>query len=196
MKKIGLLGGSFDPPHQGHIHLSHRALAAFALDKIWWLVSPQNPLKPPPTHDYPTRIAACQTIATDPRIIIKDWELRIPSPYTIDSLTALKTRYRTTNFVFLMGADSFASLHTWHAWQRIIKTMPIGVIARPHHQIAAGKSPAGRQFANARLATHDSQALPYRPAPCWCLSIGALHGQSSTDLRAQNSWRKNPPENS
>ena len=109
MKKIGLLGGSFDPPHQGHIHLSHRALAAFALDKIWWLVSPQNPLKPPPTHDYPTRLTACQTIATDPRIIIKDWELRIPSPYTIDSLTSLKTRYRTTNFVFLMGADSFAT---------------------------------------------------------------------------------------
>ncbi len=184
--RIGLLGGSFDPPHAGHLHISRRALKAFGLQKVWWLVSPGNPLKRRGPAPIGRRAAAARALAADPRIVVTDVETRMGTRATADTLAGLFARYPGVRFVWLMGADNLAQLHRWDRWEAIVHALPIGVLARPGEQLRAGLSPAARRFAAARLDAGRAAALPFRAAPAWTLVTGPMSGHSSTRLRRDN----------
>ena len=124
---IGLLGGSFDPPHLGHVHITCEALKQFNLDAVWWLVSPGNPLKkcaPAPLAD---RVRSARALVSHPNVFVTDIEARLVTRYTAQTLVALKSKYPKIRFVWLMGADNLAQLHCWQTWRTIMETVPIGV---------------------------------------------------------------------
>lgn len=188
--RVGLFGGSFDPAHAGHVHVTRWALRGFGLDRIWWLVSPGNPLK----HDAPASLAArldaARAIMRHPRVAVTDLETRLGTRATADTLTALKARYPGVRFVWLMGADNLAGFHRWRHWERIMELAPIGVLARPGDQLRAGLSPAARRFARARLPMAEARALPFADPPAWCLLTGRMLDLSSSELRALGVWRR------
>lgn len=188
--RVGLLGGSFDPPHSGHLHISKWAMKEFSLDRVWWLVSPGNPLKAEGPADLDRRMAACNALNDHPRIIVTDLERRFGTRYTAETLTALQARYSGVRFVWLMGADNLADFHRWDRWQDIMKMMPIGVMARPDQQLAAGCSPAARMFRRKRLSSRRSNALPFKQAPSWSLLTGPMVDMSSTQIRARGDWER------
>lgn len=188
--RIGLLGGSFDPPHAGHLHISKWAMKEFGLDRVWWLVSPGNPLKKEGPADLDRRVAACNDLVDHPRIIVTDLERRLGTQYTAETLTALQARYNEARFVWLMGADNLADFHRWDRWKDIMYMMPIGVMARPEQQLAAGCSPAARMFRRKRLSSRRSNALPFKRTPCWSLLTGPMVDMSSTQIRASGAWKR------
>jgi nicotinate-nucleotide adenylyltransferase len=188
--RVGLLGGSFDPPHEGHLHISRWALKEFGLDRIWWLVSPGNPLKANGPAPLERRMAACRELVNHhPRIIVTDLEAQLGTRYTAETLARLFELYHDVRFVWLMGADNLASFHRWDKWSDIMKSIPIGVLARPGEQIRAGCSPAARSYRNNRLPARRATALPLRKAPCWALLTGPMMDVSSTEIRARGEWK-------
>lgn len=186
--RVGLLGGSFDPAHEGHALITLRAMAALGLDRVWWLMSPGNPLKTQGPADMARRIAAARRVMRHPRVDITDIESRLGARFTADTLAALKAAYPGVRFVWLMGADNLASFHRWDRWQSIARTVPIAVIARPGAQVAAGLSPAARLFAARRIAPDQARALPFAKAPAWTLLTGRMSARSSTQIRAAGEW--------
>ncbi|MEL7116603.1 MAG: nicotinate-nucleotide adenylyltransferase, partial [Pseudomonadota bacterium] len=128
---VGLLGGSFDPPHQGHVRITRHALQRFGLDRIWWLVSPGNPLKSRGPASLGRRMETARDIMWHPRVTITDIEARLGSRYTASTIRSLRKLYPGVTFVWLMGADNLASFHKWNEWREIMDTVSIGVIARP-----------------------------------------------------------------
>jgi nicotinate-nucleotide adenylyltransferase len=186
--RVGLLGGSFDPPHAGHVHISRWALREFGLDRVWWLVSPGNPLKARGPAPLARRMAASKALITHPRILVTDLEARFGTHYTAETLAHLQARYRDVRFVWLMGADNLVSFHKWDRWQQIMQSVPIGVLARPGQQVAAGSSRAALRFAPYRLSARRSTALPFRSAPCWSLLNGPMMDVSSSGIRANGGW--------
>lgn len=182
--RIGLLGGSFDPPHEGHLHITRWALRAFGLDRVWWLVSPGNPLKRRGPAPLAERMAACRGMLSDARVVVTDVEARIGTRYTAETLAGLLARYPGVRFLWLMGADNLAQLHHWKDWRSIMEAAPVGVLARPGEQIAAGLSPAARLYAAGRLPPEAARILPFRAPPAWTLMTGRMSGASSTRLRA------------
>jgi len=188
--RIGLLGGSFDPPHAGHVHISHRAMRRFGLQQVWWLVSPGNPLKPEPPARIARRLAACQALVRHPRIIVTDVERKMGTRFTADTITGLKAQYHGVNFVWLMGADNLAGFHRWEHWQDIMREVAVGVMSRPGDQLSAGLSPAARVFVRARLPAIASRQLATTPAPAWVLMSGPMVDASSTDLRQSGVWSR------
>ena len=188
--RVGLLGGSFDPPHRGHLHISRRALSAFGLDQVWWLVSPGNPLKPNAPAAMERRIAACEALIGHPRIRVTDLEARLGTVYTADTLARLRARYPGVRFVWLMGADNLADIHRWEDWQDIFRQMPVGVLARPGEQIGAGLSRAAQVFGPHRLPRAAARLLPLCPPPAWVLLSGPMVEVSSTSLRRSGSWQR------
>tara|TARA_R110002096_G_scaffold14582_5_gene50719 strand:+ start:32612 stop:33214 length:603 start_codon:yes stop_codon:yes gene_type:complete len=188
--RVGLLGGSFDPPHAGHLHISKWAMKEFGLDRVWWLVSPGNPLKPEGPADLDRRMKACNQLNDHPRIIVTDLERRFGTRYTAETLMTLQSQYLGVRFVWLMGADNLVDFHRWDRWQDIMHMMPIGVMARPDQQLAAGCSPAARMFRRKRLSAQRSNALPFKQAPCWSLLTGPMVNMSSTQIRARGDWER------
>lgn len=188
--RVGLLGGSFDPPHAGHLHISRWALKAFRLDRVWWLVSPGNPLKADAPAEMSRRLAACRAIARHPRIAVTDIEARFRTRHTQATLTALRRAYPGVHFVWLMGADNLRGFHRWDRWDEILATTPVGVLARPGDQIRAGLSPAARRFARWRLPQQAAAALACAAPPAWTLLSGRMLDLSSTELRAMGGWRR------
>jgi nicotinate-nucleotide adenylyltransferase len=186
--RVGLLGGSFDPPHAGHLHISNWALKEFGLDQVWWLVSPGNPLKARGPAPLEKRMAACNELVQHPRIKVTDLECKLGTQYTAETLEKLLELYSDVRFVWLMGADNLASFHKWDRWADIMQTIPIGVLARPEEQVTAGCSPAARRFARYRLSERRSTALPFRQAPCWSLLNGPMMDISSTAIRNRGDW--------
>lgn len=189
-QRIGLLGGSFDPPHAGHVHITRWALKAFGLDAIWWLVSPGNPLKRDAPADLERRMAAARAIMHHPRVKVTDLERRLGTRYTAATLAGLRRRYPEVRFVWLMGSDNLATFHRWDRWEDIFCTVPIGVMARPGQQLKAGLSPAARRFARWRVPQAAARSLPLRPPPAWCLLSGPMLDLSSTGLRALGIWQR------
>lgn len=182
--RIGLLGGSFDPAHDGHLHLSREALKRLALDHVWWLVSPGNPLKN--ADGLPTvseRIATARRVARHPRITVTDMESRLGTRYTIDTLAALQRAAPTVNFVWLMGADNMAGLDTWKSWQDIMRRVPVAVFDRPGYSLDALQGVAARKFARARLPEGQEKTLANAEPPAWVFVPMARHGASSTAIR-------------
>jgi len=187
-QRIGLLGGSFDPPHQGHVHITRWALRTLALDRVWWLVSPGNPLKARGPAEIERRLAACAAIMRHPRVEVTDIERHWASPYTADTLRRLRQRYGGVRFVWLMGADNLKSFHRWEEWDWIMSNFPIGVLARPGEQLKAGLSPAARRFADRRLPQGGATQLGFGEVPRWVLLTGPMSERSSTEIRNRGEW--------
>ena len=183
--KIGLLGGSFDPPHEGHVHITKLALKIFNLSKIWWLVCPENPIKNVTPSDINSRFLASKKIMKHPSVVITDLEKKFKTKYTFQTLIKLKKLYPSTKFVWLMGADNLINFHHWKNWDWIMKNIPIGVMARPRDQIKAGLSPAAIRFSKYRLPREKSLLLPYLSPPVWTLVTGSMKNISSTKLRVK-----------
>ncbi len=187
--RIGLLGGSFNPAHEGHRHISKMALARLGLDQVWWLVSPQNPLKDASqTADYDRRFAAAVRAAQHPRIRVTDFEQRHNTRYTIDTLRALDRAYPAHRFVWLMGADNLAGFHQWRNWRQIARTVPIAVIDRPGNATRALASPAAQQLARYRLDEGDLTLIGKTTPPAWVFLTGPLSPLSSTEIRNRGDW--------
>ncbi len=186
--RVGVLGGSFDPPHQGHVHLSQEALKRFDLDKILWLVSPGNPLKPNPPAPIAKRMAAARALIDHPRIVVSDFEERHQTRYTYETLSALKSVWPEVNFVWLMGADNLFQFHRWENWRGIMMTMPVGVLARPKLRIAARMSVTSQVFSAARLPSKQARLLACGPAPRWSFVNMPMSGVSSSQIRETGTW--------
>jgi len=185
---IGLLGGSFDPAHEGHAHITREALKRFGLDKVWWLVSPGNPLKTQGPAPLARRMAVAQKVMQHPRVVVSDIEARMGTRYTAETLAALTKRYPAVRFVWLMGADNLASFHHWDQWRWIMETVPIGILARPGDRGAARHSKAAETYRHARLKGRNSILLPKGPAPLWCFVNVPMVNMSSSDIRARGDW--------
>ena len=184
--RVGLYGGSFNPAHEGHAHVAETARRRLQLDRVIWLVSPQNPLKAAhETAPLETRLAAARAIARGRSMIVSDAETRLGSQYTIDTLQALKARFPGVDFVWIMGADSLASFHRWRGWTQIMAQVPVAVVSRPWISLKSRSSPAARRFASARVSLLEAKLLPGAKPPRWVFLTGPLNFQSSTALRAR-----------
>ena len=188
--RIGLLGGSFDPPHEGHRHISLWALNKFRLDRVWWVVSPGNPLKEQGPASLERRLAACRALERHPAIEVSDVEARLGTRHSADLLKYLQRRYIGVSFVWLMGADNLVQFHRWHDWQWILRNVPVGVLARPGEQVRAGLSPAARMFARYRLQAEIAEGLALRQPPAWTLLSGRMLQISSTEIRKRGEWKR------
>lgn len=185
---IGLLGGSFDPPHAGHVHITREAIKAFGLDRVWWLVSPGNPLKQTGPAPLDRRLDVARDIMQDPRVEVTDVEARIGTRATADTLTVLQRTYPGVRFVWLMGADNLAQLHLWHNWRRIMDSVPVGVIARPGDRISARMSAASKIYARYRVDGQARHLLGRSEAPAWCFVNVPMTDASSTEIRKKGGW--------
>ena len=182
--RVGLYGGSFNPAHEGHAHVAETARRRLQLDRVIWLVSPQNPLKAAhETAPLETRLAAARAIARGRSMIVSDAETRLGSQYTIDTIQALKARFPGVDFVWIMGADSLASFHRWRGWTQIMAQVPVAVVSRPWISLKSRSSPAARRFAGARVSLLEAKLLPGAKPPRWVFLTGPLNFQSSTLLR-------------
>lgn len=182
--RIGLLGGSFNPAHQGHRHISVAALTRLGLDRLWWVVTPGNPLKN--AADLATlaeRIGDAQRVAAHPRIEVTGFEAALNSAFTANTIAYLKRRFPGVNFVWVMGGDNLAQFAQWRDWRRIVEMMPIAVLDRPGARHKALASPAARVFAAFRLDESQAHALPLARPPAWTYLTIPLSGVSSTNLR-------------
>ncbi|MCA0042620.1 nicotinate-nucleotide adenylyltransferase [Celeribacter litoreus] len=187
---IGLLGGSFDPAHEGHALITRQALRRFGLDRVWWLVSPGNPLKAEGPAAMEDRLARARAVMDHPRVEVTDLEARTGTRYTAQTLRAIKRLYPGVRFVWLMGADNLAQFHRWQDWREIMETTPVGVLARPGVRVAARTSVAARTYAHARLSGRASQLLGHVEAPSWCFVNVPMSDASSTEIRARGHWKR------
>lgn len=187
---IGLLGGSFDPAHEGHAHISREALRRFGLDRIWWVVSPGNPLKDQGPADMPRRLARARAVMDHPRVCVTDIEARIGTRHTAQTLRALRRLYPGVRFVWLMGADNLAQLDRWQDWRQIIENVPVGVLARPGQRISARASKAARIYRAAKLPARAAGLLASGPAPRWCFLNVPMVDISSSGIRRSGGWTR------
>jgi nicotinate-nucleotide adenylyltransferase len=189
--RVGLLGGSFNPPHQAHRAISLFALKRLKLDRVWWLVTPGNPLKDNGgLHTLAERAEAARKMAADPRIDISCLESVIGTRYTADTINYLRMRASRLRFVWIMGADNLAQFHRWQNWQRIARQVPIAVIDRPPQSFRALSAPAAQALANYRIPETEAGRLADRRPPAWVFLTGMKMNLSSTGLRnPDGSWK-------
>ena len=182
--RVGLLGGSFNPAHAGHLHVAETALARLQLDWVWWIVARGNPLKA--SHgDYPSRLASAKTFTLrHPRMRVTDIEEKAGLIYTVDTIRLLSARAPTAQFVWLMGGDNLGSFHLWKDWRSIAGMLPIAVIGRPGAGAAARRSPFARTYASARIPEAADSTVASQQAPAWVYLKAPLNPLSSTQLRA------------
>lgn len=182
---IGLFGGSFNPPHEGHALVAEIALRRLGLDQLWWMVTPGNPLKQRSNlAPLAERIALSETIADNPRIKVTAFEKAIGESYTAKTLAYVKARNPQVRFIWIMGADNLKYFHRWQNWQRIARTFPIAVIDRPGATLSYLSSKMAQTFNYARVDEDDAGALWTRQAPAWTFIHGPRSTISSTALRA------------
>ncbi len=186
--KIGLLGGSFDPAHAGHVHITRQTLRRFGLDRVWWLVSPGNPLKPRGPAATERRMAAAREIMQHPRVQITDIEAALGTRYTADTIAALMALYPRVHFTWLMGADNMAGFHHWERWDWIVQNVPIGITSRPGEYLRAANSVMAQKYRHARIRPRAARSLPLQKAPAWCLLEGPVVEASSSEIRARGDW--------
>ncbi|WP_199200502.1 nicotinate-nucleotide adenylyltransferase [Alkalicaulis satelles] len=181
--RVGLYGGSFNPPHEGHRHVAQTALKRLQLDRVWWLVSPGNPLKDDAPAPLDARMDAVRRLAPGPRHVISSIEAQLGAGYTIDLLRHLQARHPGVRFVWIMGADGLGELHRWKDWREIIARIPLAVIARA----SAGPDPRFSRAAKAlrqhRLPESQARALADRGAPGWTYLTEPLHPHASRLMR-------------
>lgn len=185
--KVGLFGGSFNPAHEGHRTASLLALRRLGLDRVWWLVSPGNPLKDtsglPPLDE---RIAAAAKIARDPRIAVTGFEETIGAHYTYQTILYLKARCRGVHFVWIMGADNLASFEHWKHWRTIAANVPIAIIDRPGSTLSATHARPALALNRYRVDESDGLVFPLTPPPAMIFLHGPRSELSSTALRGES----------
>lgn len=184
---VGLFGGSFDPVHAGHVHVARTALRHLGLDRVWWVVSPQNPLKARKAGDFLRRYIGVQEATDTPRMVVSDIENRTGIRTTAELVAVLKKRHPRVRFVWIMGADNLRQFHRWHLWREIADAMPIAIIARPQDPIRARLSPAARQMAKSRIKESHASSLARHGAPGWTYLTERLHTEASSLLRSDPS---------
>lgn len=183
--RIGLMGGSFNPPHEGHLVVARASLRRLRLDQLWWVVTPGNPLKSHgglPATD--SRIEAVEALAKHPKMLTTAFETELGTPYTAATIEFLLKRYPQARFVWVMGADNLATFHRWQRWRDIAAMVPIAVIDRPGWRFPGLSSPAAQALASARIREENARFLPFRKPPAWVFLTTRLSKQSSTALRA------------
>ena len=184
--RVGLMGGSFNPAHAGHLAVSQEALKRLDLDQVWWLVAPQNPLKPvagmAPLAD---RIAGARKIARDKRIKIVCPEAVTGTRFTVHTVAALQEAYPRHRFVWLMGTDNLQQLPRWHRWQDLMTRIPIAVMARPSYDLRAMTGRAAQQFRKDRLPPRRGRMLAEMDPPVWTFLNFRHRTESSTAIRAR-----------
>lgn len=191
--KVGLYGGSFNPAHDGHAHVAETAKRRLGLDRVIWLVSPQNPLKSRhETADLAHRLEGARALAQSPGMIVAGVETQLGSAYTIDTIRALKARHPGVHFVWIMGADSLASFHRWRGWTQIMREVPVAVVSRPWISLKSRFSPTAQRFARYRRPSQSAIRLAGSPTPAWVFLFGRFNFQSSTALRARRALRPEP----
>ena len=185
--KVALFGGSFDPPHKGHALVAKAALRALGVDYVWWLVSPQNPLKTHQPNPLKTRLANVRGLvghlSQARRFIVTDEEARLGTQFAIDTVRALKAAHPHVDFIWLIGADNLAQMHRWKNWQEMMIEIPMAVYPRPGFAHKAALSPAARAFEWARLPGAAAAHLPLYQAPAWVVLDGARSSLASSNLR-------------
>ncbi len=186
--RIGLLGGSFDPAHEGHARITREALKRLALDEAWWLVSPGNPLKESGPAPLSERMARAGAIMRHPRVRVTDLEMRLGTRCTCDSLGRLTARLPGIRFVWLMGADNLAGLHRWERWEEIMALAPVAVLARPGLRVSPLRSRAARRFWRARLPERAAARLALAAPPAWVFLNVPMSDLSSTRIRGSGAW--------
>ena len=189
--KVGLFGGSFNPAHDGHAHVAETAQRRLGLDRVVWLVSPQNPLKDA-RHSAPLadRMASAREHAHGPSMIVSDFETRAGVAWTVDTLRLLVARHPGVHFVWLMGSDNLASFHKWRGWTDIMRLMPVAVIARPGSLLDSRTAPAAARFAGARVPAEQAGLLATLQAPAWTYLTALLNPRSSSAIRAARGSEK------
>ena len=183
-RRVGLLGGSFNPAHDGHRHVALAALARLGLDEVWMLVSPGNPLKPEQgMAPFAERLASARRIcAQHPRLIATGIEAKFGTRFTADTTRRLAARFALTRFVWLMGADNLASLPRWARWVSLVHTLPMAIVDRSPHSRSALTAKAARRFTHSR---RPLRLLASSPAPAWGFVHVRRHPASATDIRAR-----------
>lgn len=184
--RVGLLGGSFNPAHEGHRHISLCALKTLALDQVWWLVSPQNPLKPVEgMAPQDLRLEAAVKVADHPAILVTGLESRLGTRYTADTIIALRRRFPARRFVWLMGADNLRQMPRWNHWQRIFDAVPVAVFDRSPYSHNALAGMAARRFGQMRRPAQRAGQLAEAKAPAWVFLHQERHPASATAIRRQ-----------
>jgi nicotinate-nucleotide adenylyltransferase len=185
-QRIGLFGGTFDPPHEAHLAACRLALKRLSLDRIWWLVTPGNPLKDTSgLAPLDRRVAAARALARDPRIAVTGLEADIGVRYTYDTVHYLVSHCPGVHFVWIMGADNLRSFHRWQKWRGIARLVPIAVVDRLGPSLYAAGSVAAQALRRWRIPENLAAALPTRRPPAWVFIHGLKSSLSSTALRAQ-----------
>jgi nicotinate-nucleotide adenylyltransferase len=188
--RIGLFGGSFNPPHEGHRLVTLTALRRLRLDRVWCMVTPGNPLKDARRlAPLAKRIEVARDVLDHPRVDVTGFEAAIGTRYTLDTIRYLKRRCPTVRFVWIMGADNLASFHRWQGWRDIARAMPIAVIDRPGSTLKGVRNRAASHLADSRLEESDGPLLATRAPPAWVFLHGPRSALSSTQLRGVDSNR-------
>ena len=180
--RIGLLGGSFNPAHDGHLHVSDTAIKTLGLDYVWWLVSPLNPLKPAEDMaDLKTRVTAARALIRHRRVVVTTIEAELDTRYTADTLARLRRRFSRTRFVWLMGSDNLLQIPLWRNWKAVFRSVPVAVVARPGSALKARCGRAARMFRDDFVA--PDRRLPLKPAPAWTIIDWRRSDTSATEIR-------------
>jgi len=190
--RIGLLGGSFNPAHKGHLHISQQALKRLGLNGVWWVVSPQNPLKSKSEmNSFQSRIETATALASsEPRILTTGIEKNLRTAYTADTLDALTGAYPKIQFIWLMGADNLLQIPKWDRWTSIFLTMPIAVFTRQSYSLRALRGTAAKIFAKNQISIRKIQHLVTMQPPVWAFLVIPENLTSATKIRL-NSQRNN-----
>ncbi len=184
--RIGLLGGSFNPAHAGHLHIAKAALTRLRLHQVWLLVSPGNPLKRgSDMMPEAARLASARRIADGRRIVATDIERHLHTRYTVDTLAALRRRFPRARFVWLMGADNLVQFPQWRGWRAIARNTRFAVMPRPSYNHAALAEQAARRLRASRIPARQAPALANFAAPVWVFLEIRQNKLSATELRRQ-----------
>ncbi len=187
---VGLLGGSFNPAHEGHLHIARIAIECLGLDEVWWLVSPGNPLK---SNDgmapVEERFASAASRAGHGRMRVTDIERELGTRYTAEAIKRLCARYPRLSFVWLMGADNLAQIPAWKDWSSIFHTVPVAVLARPHYLERALSGAASARFRDGRLPERAARRLARHRPPAWIFIHSRLVAASASAIRARRRAR-------
>ncbi len=185
-RRIGLLGGSFDPAHEGHRHVALTALKRLRLDEVWWIVARGNPLKATSTP-FARRLESASDMARHPRLRVSDIEERLGLTFSVETLDVLEAARSRTCFVWIMGSDNLQAFHHWRAWREIAWRVPIAIISRPGYRLSRA-SVFSRTFQPFRLPEAMARGLACQPAPAWIYLRSREHSASSTALREKPQW--------